>query len=152
MPRVYLLPASGPVTTVACCQKPPVPLVLRDIGRLGLALIALVLIVRGFFPEVNLNVFAVSSLVIGYIVGNATQDTLGNLFAGLALNAERPFQIADGITRTRGRWFPFKSGDRDIRVMPTFHPAFLLRQYTPDNRAKVWSDLQEVMKEMAAKE
>jgi small-conductance mechanosensitive channel/CRP-like cAMP-binding protein len=79
-------------------QKPPVPLVLRDIGRLGLALIALVLIVRGFFPEVNLNVFAVSSLVIGYIVGNATQDTLGNLFAGLALNAERPFQIGDWVT------------------------------------------------------
>jgi len=79
-------------------QKPPVPLVLRDIGRLGLALIALVLIVRGFFPGVNLNVFAVSSLVVGYIVGNATQDTLGNLFAGLALNAERPFQIGDWVT------------------------------------------------------
>jgi CRP-like cAMP-binding protein len=72
--------------------------VLRDIARLGLALVALVLIVRGFFPEVNLNVFAVSSLVIGYIVGNATQDTLGNLFAGLALNAERPFQIGDWVT------------------------------------------------------
>jgi small-conductance mechanosensitive channel/CRP-like cAMP-binding protein len=79
-------------------NKPPVPLVLRDLSRLALALIALVLIVRGFFPEVNLNVFAVSSLVIGYIVGNATQDTLGNLFAGLALNAERPFQIGDWVT------------------------------------------------------
>jgi small-conductance mechanosensitive channel/CRP-like cAMP-binding protein len=79
-------------------KRPPVPLVLRHIGRLGLALIALVVIVRSFFPEVNLNVFAVSSLVIGYIVGNATQDTLGNLFAGLALNAERPFQIGDWVT------------------------------------------------------
>jgi small-conductance mechanosensitive channel/CRP-like cAMP-binding protein len=79
-------------------NKPPMPLVLRDIARLALALVALVLIVRGFFPEVNLNVFAVSSLVIGYIVGNATQDTLGNLFAGLALNAERPFQIGDWVT------------------------------------------------------
>ena len=79
-------------------KKPPLPLVLREIARLGLALVALVLIVRGFFPEVNLNVFAVSSLVIGYIVGNATQDTLGNLFAGLALNAERPFEIGDWVT------------------------------------------------------
>jgi len=74
------------------------PLVVRDLGRWGLALIALVLIVRGFFPGVNLNVLAVSSLVVGYIVGNATQDTLGNLFAGLALNAERPFQIGDWVT------------------------------------------------------
>ena len=29
--------------------------------------------------------------------------------------------------------------------MPTFHPAYLLRSYTPDNRRKVWSDLQQVM-------
>jgi small-conductance mechanosensitive channel/CRP-like cAMP-binding protein len=79
-------------------NKPPVPLVLRDLSRLGLALLTLVLIVRGFFPQVNLNVFAVSSLVVGYIVGNATQDTLGNLFAGLALNAERPFHIGDWVT------------------------------------------------------
>jgi CRP-like cAMP-binding protein len=47
---------------------------------------------------VDLNVLAVSSLVVGYIVGNATQDTLGNLFAGLALNTERPFQIGDWVT------------------------------------------------------
>jgi small-conductance mechanosensitive channel/CRP-like cAMP-binding protein len=79
-------------------KKPQVPLVVRDIGRWGLALIALVLIVRGFFPGLNLNVLAVSSLVVGYIVGNATQDTLGNLFAGLALNTERPFQIGDWVT------------------------------------------------------
>jgi len=32
-----------------------------------------------------------------------------------------------------------------VPVMPTFHPAFLLRQYTPENRSKVWSDLQQVM-------
>jgi small-conductance mechanosensitive channel/CRP-like cAMP-binding protein len=79
-------------------NKPQVPLVLRDIGRWALAVVALMLIVRGFFPGVNLNVLAVSSLVVGYIVGNATQDTLGNLFAGLALNAERPFQIGDWVT------------------------------------------------------
>lgn len=76
----------------------PVPLVLRDIGRWLVALGALVLIVRGCFPGVNLNVLAMSSLVVGYIVGNATQDTLGNLIAGLALNAERPFHIGDWVT------------------------------------------------------
>lgn len=79
-------------------KKPQVPLVVRDIGRWAVAAVALVLIVRGFFPGVNLNVLAVSSLVVGYIVGNATQDTLGNLIAGLALNTERPFQIGDWVT------------------------------------------------------
>jgi small-conductance mechanosensitive channel/CRP-like cAMP-binding protein len=79
-------------------NKPQVPLVIRDIGRWTVAALALVLIVRGFFPGVNLNVLAVSSLVVGYIVGNATQDTLGNLISGLALNTERPFQIGDWVT------------------------------------------------------
>jgi DNA polymerase len=32
--------------------------------------------------------------------------------------------------------------------MPTYHPAFLLRSYTDENRAKVWSDLQQVMKRL----
>jgi len=42
-----------------------------------------------------------------------------------------------GITQLRGHWGSF----RGIPVMPTFHPAYLLRAYTRDNRAKVWSDL-----------
>ena len=79
-------------------KRPQVPLLLRDIGRWVLSLLALILIIRGFFPGVNLDVFAMSSLVVGYIVGNATQDTLGNLIAGLALNTERPFQIGDWVT------------------------------------------------------
>jgi small-conductance mechanosensitive channel/CRP-like cAMP-binding protein len=79
-------------------KRPQVPLLLRDIGRWILSLVALILVIRGFFPGVNLDVFAMSSLVVGYIVGNATQDTLGNLIAGLALNTERPFQIGDWVT------------------------------------------------------
>ena len=79
-------------------KRPQVPVLLRDIGRWLLSLLVLILIIRGFFPGVNLDVFAMSSLVVGYIVGNATQDTLGNLIAGLALNTERPFQIGDWVT------------------------------------------------------
>ena len=79
-------------------NKPQVPLVVRDIGRWAVAAVALVMVVRAFFPGANLNVLAVSSLVVGYIVGNATQDTLGNLISGLALNIEHPFQIGDWVT------------------------------------------------------
>jgi DNA polymerase len=42
-----------------------------------------------------------------------------------------------GITSLRGRWGAF----RGVPVMPTFHPAFLLRQYTPENRRAVFDDL-----------
>jgi uracil-DNA glycosylase len=49
--------------------------------------------------------------------------------------------ISTGITRIRGQW---QSLDMlgGIPVMPTFHPAYVLRQYTQDVRRAVWSDLQ----------
>ena len=44
-----------------------------------------------------------------------------------------------GITRLHGNWMEF----RGIRVMPTFHPAYLLR--TPEAKKHAWQDLQKVM-------
>jgi len=41
------------------------------------------------------------------------------------------------ITRVRGTWQQYG----DIPVMPTLHPAYVLRQYTPENRRNVWEDL-----------
>jgi len=46
-------------------------------------------------------------------------------------------QTKVGITALRGKWGDF----RGIPVMPTFHPAFLLRQYTLENRQAVFDDL-----------
>jgi uracil-DNA glycosylase len=44
----------------------------------------------------------------------------------------------EGITRTRGRWFRFHTGSREIRAIPTYHPAFLLR--SPLQKRLVWRD------------
>jgi len=41
------------------------------------------------------------------------------------------------ITRVRGTWHEY----RGIPLMPTLHPAYVLRQYSPENRRNVWSDL-----------
>jgi len=46
-----------------------------------------------------------------------------------------------GITRLRGNWGSFNA----IPVMPTFHPAYLLRNYTKEIREQVWSDMQQVI-------
>lgn len=54
-----------------------------------------------------------------------------------------------GITRVRGMWHHFTGLQPDgpsVPVMPTFHPAYLLRAYTKENREKVWSDLQKAIK------
>jgi DNA polymerase len=48
------------------------------------------------------------------------------------------------ITRQRGRWRSFHG----IDLMPTFHPAFLLRAYNRENRQRVWEDLKAVMKQL----
>jgi DNA polymerase len=50
----------------------------------------------------------------------------------------------EGITRTRGRWFPFQTGSREIKAMPTFHPAFLLR--TPLQKRLAWRDFMAIKK------
>ena len=47
----------------------------------------------------------------------------------------------EGITRLRGRWKQYRG---QIDVMPTFHPAYLLR--TPSAKREVWDDLQEVLR------
>ena len=53
------------------------------------------------------------------------------------------------MARMRGQWQSLKipSGPT-FPVMPTYHPAYILRAYTEDNRKKVWSDLQMVMQKI----
>ena len=45
------------------------------------------------------------------------------------------------ITRERGTWHKFMG----YKVMITYHPAFLLRFYTKENRSKVWEDMKKVL-------
>src|SRR5579885_3585544 len=49
-----------------------------------------------------------------------------------------------GITKIRGRWFQFHTGRREIRAMPTFHPAFLLR--SPLQKRFAWRDFLAIKK------
>jgi uracil-DNA glycosylase family 4 len=53
-----------------------------------------------------------------------------------------------GITRLRGSWHEFHDGERTIPVMPTFHPAYLLRNYTRDTRMQIWSDMKQVLEQV----
>jgi DNA polymerase len=51
----------------------------------------------------------------------------------------------EGITKIRGSWRLYRGS---VPVMPTFHPAYVLRQPTTAVRGMVWSDLQQVLKEL----
>ncbi|BDG01600.1 uracil-DNA glycosylase [Anaeromyxobacter oryzae] len=46
------------------------------------------------------------------------------------------------ISKLRGRWREYAG----VKLMPTFHPAYLLR--SPEEKKKAWEDLQLVMKEL----
>ncbi len=50
---------------------------------------------------------------------------------------------SEGITRMRGTWKLYRGS---VPVMPTFHPAYLLRD--PTKKAEVWKDLQAVMQHL----
>ena len=53
----------------------------------------------------------------------------------------------EGIMRTRGRWFDYDTGQRVIRALPTFHPAYLLR--SPSYKRLAWQDLRAIAKALA---
>ena len=56
--------------------------------------------------------------------------------------------LKEGITKVRGQWQRVEVAGRAIPVMPTFHPAYVLRQYTEVVRRAVWSDLQAAKEEV----
>ena len=62
--------------------------------------------------------------------------TLGKFAAQALLRDQTP------ISRLRGTWREYEG----VALMPTFHPAYLLR--SPGEKGKVWGDLQEVMKKL----
>jgi small-conductance mechanosensitive channel len=73
----------------------PLPRIFLDVLRLltvGAALVA-ILFEAGVKAE---NLFT-GSAVITAVLGFALKDTLGNVFAGLAIHAERPFEVGDWI-------------------------------------------------------
>lgn len=85
------------------------PAILQDFIVIAL----LVLVATLVFHDKLLTTSAVSAVVIGF----ALQDTLGNAFAGLALQSERPFNV--------GHWI--KVGDFEGRVAEVTWRATKLR-------------------------
>jgi uracil-DNA glycosylase len=49
------------------------------------------------------------------------------------------FQTEEGITRVRGKWRELSIGGKRWPLLPTFHPAYLLRQ--PNLKSHSWHDL-----------
>ena len=57
-----------------------------------------------------------------------------------AVSARHVLGLNDGIMKLRGRWLEYRIGTEMIPVLPTLHPAYLLRQ--PAHKKLAWRDLQ----------
>jgi uracil-DNA glycosylase family 4 len=69
---------------------------------------------------------------------------LGAHAAKTLLNTTKP------IGQLRGLFHEYVPGlgQSPIKLMPTFHPAYLLRNYSDENRRKVWEDMKKVLAEL----
>ncbi|HLL77455.1 MAG TPA: cyclic nucleotide-binding domain-containing protein [Pyrinomonadaceae bacterium] len=74
------------------------PRFVQDIFALIAYILLTALVLKSVFPDISLGALLSGSAVVGVILGLALQETLGNLFAGLSLQADRPFELGDVIT------------------------------------------------------
>ncbi|MBV6495958.1 MAG: hypothetical protein DYH05_09065 [Acidobacteria bacterium ACB1] len=78
--------------------QPGVSSLLKTVLSIVVYIIAFVLIFQNQYPDVQLSALFTGSTIVGIVVGLALQDTLGNLFAGIAMQADQPFQVGDVIS------------------------------------------------------
>ena len=69
---------------------------------------------------------------------------LGAHAAKTLLNTKSP------IGQMRGKFHDYYTSEdaEPIKLMPTYHPAYLLRNYSVDNRTRVWEDMKKVLVEL----
>lgn len=71
---------------------------LKTVLSVIIYVVAFFIIFQSQYPGVQLAPLFTGSAILGIVVGLALQDTLGNLFAGIALQADQPFQVGDVVT------------------------------------------------------
>jgi small-conductance mechanosensitive channel/CRP-like cAMP-binding protein len=78
-------------------RERPAPKILRDVLDATLYVLAGLVILQGEF-NLNLSSLVAGSAIASVVLGLALQDTLGNLFAGLSIQLERPFEVGDVVS------------------------------------------------------
>ncbi len=71
---------------------------LRNIFSIIIYIVSFFVVFNSQYPSVDLAALFTTSTILGVIIGLALQDTLGNLFSGLAIQADQPFQIGDVVS------------------------------------------------------
>ena len=73
---------------------------LKTILSVIIYIVAFFIIFQYHYPKIPLAPLFTGSTILGIVVGLALQDTLGNLFSGIAIQADQSFQVGDIISIT----------------------------------------------------
>ncbi|MGI9105068.1 MAG: cyclic nucleotide-binding domain-containing protein [Pyrinomonadaceae bacterium] len=73
------------------------PSLVRDLFSIVAYVLVIALLLKTYF-EISLGALLSGSALLGVILGLALQDTLGNLFSGISLHADKPFDVGDVIS------------------------------------------------------
>ena len=78
-------------------RKTAAPALLRQLVGLLVFGLCVAVLFKLILPDVSLGAVLTTSAIITAVIGLALQDTLGNLFAGLALHLEKTVQVGDMV-------------------------------------------------------
>jgi len=78
-------------------NRPAAPALLRQLFSIVVFLAIVAAVIKAILPDVHLGAVLTTSAILTAIIGLALQDTLGNLFSGLALHLERTLRVGDMI-------------------------------------------------------
>lgn len=74
------------------------PNLVRNIFSIIAYVIVFTILSKIYIKGIDVTTVLATSTAFGLIIGLALQETLGNLFAGASLHADKPFQVGDVIT------------------------------------------------------
>lgn len=84
-------------TAYRTSKQPEVSSLLKTVSSIVIYIISFFIIFQTQYPGVELTPLFTGSTILGIVVGLALQETLGNLFAGIAMQADQPFQVGDVV-------------------------------------------------------
>ena len=85
-------------TAYRTSKQPEVSSLIKTVSSIIIYIIAFFIIFQTQYPDVPLTPLFTGSTILGIVVGLALQETLGNLFAGIAMQADQPFQVGDVVS------------------------------------------------------
>lgn len=96
-------------------QRKPLPALFQQVVR-GLAYFVALAAVIGTATKLDLSALLASSAVLSLVLGLALQDTLGNVFAGMSIQASKPFQIGDWLAIKEFEGQVVQMNWREVRI------------------------------------